>query len=157
MGSSLPLINWSFGEGNEGVFVQPSSSSECVLIVGHDIPWWGMVVARLDLRIHSILLSESRFLSLVSKYFGPRIPVGLSLEQSESDIVLTREALRRSSVVALETLPKSSAALFEMWGIMTIHLVLVAHGKIISPLTGGACAGGKSLIAGFRYFYFGYN
>jgi hypothetical protein len=130
------FVKWRFGEGNEGVFVQQSVSSEKVLVVGHEIPWWGMVVARLDLRIHSILLSNSRFHSLVSKYFGSKIPVGLSTEPSESDIELTREALRTSSVVALETLPKFSAVLSEMWGVMTIRLILVDHGQLISAPNG---------------------
>jgi hypothetical protein len=50
---ALPfLLKWNFGEGREGVFLQPTGASERVLVVGQSIPWWGMVVARLNLRIH---------------------------------------------------------------------------------------------------------
>ena len=70
------IVKWSFGEGHEGVFVQPTTGSEQVLVVGRSVPWWGMVIARLDLRIHSILLSDDRFSPVVRKYFGTGIPMG---------------------------------------------------------------------------------
>jgi hypothetical protein len=62
--------------------------------------------------------------------------VGVSPEKSEADVSLTREALRTVAVVALETLPKFSAVLSEMWKIMTVRLILVAHGQLIPPPNG---------------------
>jgi hypothetical protein len=48
-GPFLPVPKeWDFGEGDEGIFVQPAERSEQVLLVGRTIPWWGMVVARLE-------------------------------------------------------------------------------------------------------------
>jgi hypothetical protein len=73
--ASSSLVKWSFGQGNEGVFVQPTASSDNVLVVGRDIPWWGMVVARLDLRMFTVLLDDFRFYSLVSEHFGSRLPI----------------------------------------------------------------------------------
>jgi hypothetical protein len=81
-GVTSTIISWSYGEGNEGVFVSPTSSSDKVLIVGRGILWWGMVVARVNLRIHSILLSDTRFTSIVSIYFGSRIPIAKAVEQT---------------------------------------------------------------------------
>jgi hypothetical protein len=123
------LIQWSFGEGEEGVFVQPTSDSPKVLLVGRGVPWWGMVIARLELRIHSILLSDTRFAPLVSAYFGSRIPVGNIVNQSRCDIIVTRKALEECAVVAVESLPNSTVmASSEMWEKPNIMLILVAHG-----------------------------
>lgn len=80
--TSPSRMEWDFGEGREGVFVQPTSASEKVLVVGRGMPWWGMVVARLNLRIHSILLNDYTFSSLVSRYFGSNIPVGKCVNQA---------------------------------------------------------------------------
>jgi hypothetical protein len=83
-----PIIQWSFGEGSEVIFIQPSGCSDNILVVGERLPWWGMVVARLDLRIHSILLSaDMHHSSLVSRYFGSKIPVGQSVDQSSQTCV----------------------------------------------------------------------
>ena len=87
-----PLINWEYGEGMEGVFVRPSSDSALVLIVGRAVPWWGMVIARLDLRIHSIRLHDLRLSSLVSAYFGPSVPIRMVSKKSRADIGETRSA-----------------------------------------------------------------
>jgi hypothetical protein len=135
-GFSGQLIKWTFGEGNEGVFVQPTSGSRKALIVGRGIPWWGMVIARLDLKIHSVLLSDTRFFDLVSDYFGRNVPLGKATELSGSDVLMTRTALRECSVVALESLPKASAIVSEMWSMPAIKLILTAHGKLISPPPG---------------------
>ena len=108
---SQSLVSWNFGEGREGVYIQPTPKSRQVLVVGRGIPWWGMVIARLDLRIHSILLTDQRFLSVVSKYFGTSIPIGKSVNQSRVDIMMTRNALKSCPVLALETLPKSGRCL----------------------------------------------
>jgi hypothetical protein len=130
------VVKWSFGEGHEGVFVQPTTGSEQVLVVGRSVPWWGMVVARLDLRIHSILLSDDRFSSVVREYFGTGIPVGKSTNQSRSDILMTRNALRNCSVVALESLPKPKDVLSEIWVMSSVRLILVSSGKLIVPPPG---------------------
>ena len=130
------LIKWKFGEGREGVFVQPTSKSRQVLVVGRGIPWWGMVVACLDLRIHSILLNDQRFVSVVSKYFGMSIPIGKSVNQTQVDILMTRNALKSCPVLALETLPNSGAVLSEMWVMGSVKLILVSHGRLIGPSPG---------------------
>jgi hypothetical protein len=114
-GVTSAIISWSYGEGNEGVFVPPTSSSDKVLIVGRGIPWWGMVVASVNLRIHSILLSDTHFTSIVSAYFGTRIPIAKAVEQTRPDVLATRRALSECKVVAVESLPNSSATLSEMW------------------------------------------
>jgi hypothetical protein len=131
-----PLIQWSFGEGSEGICIQPSICSDSVLVVGKRVPWRGMVVARLDLRIHSILLSDMHLSYLVSCYFGSEIPVGQSIDQSNQDMCVTREALQASVVVVTEKLPKASAVLSEMWTRPMTRLILVAHGKLIPPPVG---------------------
>jgi hypothetical protein len=92
-----------------------------------------MVVARLDLRIHSILLSNTRFCSLVSTYFGTAIPIGRTVNQSRLDILMTRHALKTCSVVALETLPKPVDVLSKIWVMAQMKLVLVFHGCLIPP------------------------
>jgi hypothetical protein len=86
---SQPLVRWNFGEGREDVFVQSRTDSPKVLIVGRSIPWWGMVVAHLDLRIHSILLSDKRFFTVVHKYFGTGIPMGARASTNRALIHLT--------------------------------------------------------------------
>jgi hypothetical protein len=136
-GKSTPLVKWGFGQGQEGVFVQPTETSGKVLITGRGIPWWGMVIARLELRIHSILLSDSRFSSLVGSYFGSSIPVGKVHSQTHSDIMMTRNALNACAVVALEILPNPQDVLSEMWVMSRVRIILVAHGKLIPPLLGG--------------------
>jgi hypothetical protein len=127
---------WSFGEGREGMFVQPTASSDWALIVGRSIPWWGMVVARIDVRIHSILLNDLRFSQLVSTHFGSEISVKKKVDQSREDILATRQALRKCSVVAMESLPKPSSVLNEMWVGSKVRLVLVAHGVLYPPPQG---------------------
>jgi hypothetical protein len=131
-------VRRSFGEGNEGVFVQPAKEAKQVLVVGRDIPWWGMVVARLNLRIHSILLSEMRFSSVIRDYFGTSIPLRTVGQQGVSTIQEIREGLNTCTVVAVETLPASKEVLAEMWAMPYIKLVLVAHGRLIEPPPGGA-------------------
>jgi hypothetical protein len=116
---------WSFGEGREGIFVQPTASSDCALIVGRSIPWWGMVVARIDVRIHSILLNDLRFSPLKKK-----------VDQSREDVLATRQALRQCSVIAMESLPKPSSVLNEMGVGSRVRLVLVAHGVLYPPPKG---------------------
>jgi hypothetical protein len=133
---SLSLIKWSFGQGNEGVFVQPTASSDNVLVVGRDIPWWGMVIARLYLRISTILLDDFRFYSLVSEYFGSKIPIYKGVNQSRLDVLATRKALEVCSVVAVEKLPLPSTTLSEMWLMTKTRLILVSHGKLIPPPPG---------------------
>jgi hypothetical protein len=81
------------------------------------------VVARLDLRMHSILLSETRFSELVKKYFGPDMSLGHSVSQSRSDILMTRNALRSCSVVAFESMPKPGSVLSEMWVMSNLKLL----------------------------------
>jgi hypothetical protein len=77
----IPLVvKWSFGEGHEGAFVQPTGSEQ-VLIVGQSVPWWGMVIARLDSRMHGVLLSDACFSAAVRKHFAARTPVGKSTDQ----------------------------------------------------------------------------
>jgi hypothetical protein len=127
------LVNWKFGEGHEGVFVQPTMSSNRVLLVGIGIPWWGMVIARLELRVHSILLRDYRFFDLVKAYFGSEIPLGKVVNQSRADILLTREALRSCTVLALENLPRADHVLSEMWMMSRVRLILVSHGRLIPP------------------------
>lgn len=131
-----PLINWEYGEGMEGVFVRPSSDSALVLIVGRAVPWWGMVIARLDLRIHSIRLHDLRLSSLVSAYFGPSVPIRMVSKKSRADIGETRSALEVCKVVALERLPCSSESLWDMWSCPSVRLILVAHGKLSEPPNG---------------------
>jgi hypothetical protein len=130
------VIQWGFGKGNEGVYVQPTAESAQVLVVGGGIPWWGVVVFRLDLRTHSILLSETRFSALVKRYFGSDMPVGHGVSQSRSDILMTRNALRSCSVVAVESLPKPGSVLSEMWVMSNLKLILVSHGRLTFPPPG---------------------
>lgn len=133
---SSSLIKWSFGQGNEGVFVQPTASSDNVLVVGRDIPWWGMVIARLDLRTSTVLLDDFRFYSLVSVYFGSKTPIYKGVNQSRLDVLATQEALVVCSVVAIEKLPLPSATLSEMWLMTKVRLILASHGKLIPPPPG---------------------
>jgi hypothetical protein len=130
------VMQWGFGEGNEGVCVQPTTESAQVLVAGRGIPWWGVVVASLDLRMHSVLLSETRFSALAKRHFGSDVPVGHSVSQSRSDILMTRNALRSCSVVAVESLPKSGSVLSEMWVMSNLKLILVSHGRLTSPPPG---------------------
>jgi hypothetical protein len=118
------------------MFVQPTNASEKVFVVGRGIPWWGMVMARLNLRVRSIPLNDSTFSALVSRCFGSGIPVGKTVNQTRLDVLLTRNALKSCSVVALETLPKSEATSSEMWVMSSIRLILVAHGSLIAPPPG---------------------
>jgi hypothetical protein len=48
----------------------------------------------------------------------------------------TKEALKNSSVVMVESLPSPSSGLSWMWHAQTIRLVLVAHGTLIAPPNG---------------------
>jgi hypothetical protein len=97
------------------------------LIVGRAVPWWGMVIARLDLRIHSILLYDLRMSSLVSAYFGSSVPIRFVTGKGRSDLSETRAALTVCKVVALERLPGSSESLWDMWSCPSVRLILVAH------------------------------
>jgi hypothetical protein len=136
-GEPPSLIKWTFGEGNQGVFVlQPTRNSESVLVVGQIIPWWGMVVARLGLRIHSVLLSDTRAVDLVGNYFGPSVTVGKRSNQSRLDIKITRDALRSCIAVALESPPKPRDVLSEMWVMSRVKIILVSHGRLIPPPAG---------------------
>ena len=36
------LVMWDFGEGREELFVQPTTESQQVLVVGWSISWWGL-------------------------------------------------------------------------------------------------------------------
>ena len=69
------------------------------------------MVAYLGLAIHSILLGDMRFSSLVSNYCGSSIPVVSVSHQSGTDISVTRNALSECSVVALESLPDHDSVL----------------------------------------------
>jgi hypothetical protein len=129
-------VNSSFGDGCEGVFVQPTSGSEKALIIGRSIPWWGMVVAWVDLRIHSILLNELRFSSLVSAYFRSNIPVKKNVDQYREDAIVTRQAICECSVVAMESLPRPISVLSEMWVKAGVRLILLAHEVLIPPPPG---------------------
>ena len=97
---------------------------------------WGKVVAQVDLRVHSILLSNTQFYTLVGSYLGSSIPIGKSVNQSPLDIVMTQDALRTCVVVTLESLPKSKEVLYEMWVMGGLRLILVAHGRLIPPPSG---------------------
>ena len=99
-----------------------------------------MVVARLDLRIHSIMLNNQQFVSVVSKYFGTSIPIGKSVNQTQVDILMTLNALKSCPVLALETFPKSGAVLSEMWVMGAVKLILVSHGQLIGPPPGWSLA-----------------
>jgi hypothetical protein len=160
---SSSIIQWAFGEGIEGVFTQPTTKSHQALIVGRGIPWWGMVITRLDLRIHSILLSDFQFFSLIGAYFGSDIPVGRVSDLSRSDILMTRNVLKVCSVVAMEVLPKLRDTLSEMWKMSKIKLILVAHGWLIPPPPGWrlsrrrvphAAVGGVTDVVGHIGIYF---
>jgi hypothetical protein len=131
-----PLIAWEYGEGMEGVFVRPSDDSAQALIVGRAVPWWGMVIARLSLRIHSILLHDMRMLPLLSAYFGPKTTIRALSERSRADIGETRAALEVCKVVALERLPRTNESLWDMWSCSSVRLILVAHGKLSDPPAG---------------------
>jgi hypothetical protein len=93
--TSSSIIQWAFGEGVEGVFTQPMTKSRQTLIVGRATPWWGMVISHLDLRIHSILLSDFQFFSIIGAYFGSDIPVGRVSDLSHSDILIWRHVISR--------------------------------------------------------------
>jgi hypothetical protein len=73
--NNTDLVQWAFGIGNEGIFVKPTSTSGNVVIVGRRFPWWGIVVARLDLKIQAILLYDLDLASLAATYFGSQIPI----------------------------------------------------------------------------------
>jgi hypothetical protein len=132
-----PVIDWGYGVDTEGIYVQPTGTSAQVLVVGAAIPWWGMVISRLNLRIHSILLHDLRLCALVSAYFGASVPVrGLS-QDARSDISETLSALGQCTVVALEKLPRPRDSLWErMWFCPSIRLILVAHGQLTDPPMG---------------------
>jgi hypothetical protein len=134
---TIPSVTqWGFGEGNEGVCVQPTTESAQVLVAGRGIPWWGMVAARSDLRMHGILLSETRFSALVKKHFGSDMPVEHSVNQHRSDILMTQNALRSCSVAAVESMPKPGSVLSEMWVMSNLKLIPVSHGRLTSPPPG---------------------
>ena len=41
--ASQSAVMWNFGEGREGVFVQPTTDSQQVLALGQSgVPWWGV-------------------------------------------------------------------------------------------------------------------
>jgi hypothetical protein len=124
---------WGFGEGHEGSFVQPTASSDSALIIGRSVPWWGMVVAHIDLRIHSILLNGLRFPPLVSTYFGSDISMKKNVDQSSDDVLETHRALRECSVVAMGSLPKPNSVLNEMWVGSKVRFVFVAHRVLYPP------------------------
>ena len=96
-----------------------------------------MVIARLDLRIHIILLHDLRMSPLVSAYHGSSVTIWAVSEKCRSDIDETQVALLLGlcKVVALERLPHSSKSLWDMWSCPSVHLILVAHGKLSEPLT----------------------
>lgn len=131
--NSAGLMQWALGIGNEGIFVKPTSSSGNLVIVGKRSPRWGLVVVLLELRIQSILLYELDLAVLVTAYFGSRIPIRQTVANSQVDVVTTKEALKNSSVVMVETLPSQSSSLSWMWHASTIKLVLVAHGTLLPP------------------------
>jgi hypothetical protein len=132
-----PLIDWGHGKMIEGVFVHPAGDSAQVLAVGCSVPWWGMVIAQLDLRIHSVLLHDLRLSPLVSACFGPSVaPSQVLSEKRRSDIKETRAALFAHKVVALEKLPHPSEPLWDMWSCPSIRLILVAHGQMSEPPAG---------------------
>jgi hypothetical protein len=62
--------------------------------------------------------------------------MGESVNQSQSDILMTRDALKSCPVLALETLPKPGAVLSEMWVMASVKLILVSHGRLIRPPSG---------------------
>jgi hypothetical protein len=62
------LISWEHGEGNEGVFVPPTTRSDQVLVVGRSVPSWGMVVAGLDSQQHTLLLVSLCLLWIYHSY-----------------------------------------------------------------------------------------
>jgi hypothetical protein len=73
---------------------------------------------------------------VVTAYFGSRIPLGKRVEKSREDIARARNALKTCSVVALESLPPPGSFLSGMWENSKVGLILVAQGRLISPLPG---------------------
>jgi hypothetical protein len=59
-----------------------------------------------------------------------------SVNQSRSDILMNRNALSACSVIALESIPKPGSVLSEMWVRSNVRLILVSHGRLISPPPG---------------------
>ena len=96
-----------------------------------------MVIARLDLRMHRIILHDLQMSPLVSAYFGSSVLIRAMSEKSRPDIGETRETLGVCKVVALERLPHSSESLWDMWLCPSVHLILVAHGKLSEPPAAG--------------------
>jgi hypothetical protein len=92
--NNTELVQWAFGIGNEGIFVKPTSASGNVVIVGRRFPWWGIVVAWLDLKIQTILLYDLDLASLAATYFGSQIPIRQMSNNSSLNDAATKEALK---------------------------------------------------------------
>jgi hypothetical protein len=59
------------------------------------------------------------------------------INNSSLDDSATKEALKNSSIVMVESLPSQSSGLSWMWRAPTIRLVLVARGTLLAPPTVG--------------------